>query len=258
MHQTSPNFRAALAVLGVIIIFMGFMVFAVAANATEQDCSHPVFVELGCEQGGPPGPPGPAGPPGADGRDGADGADGRDGADGAAGAQGEQGIQGIQGEQGIQGIQGETGMVDETWINETRYQFDRYAHYSAAFSSIQIHLPQDKGSRLTAGVGRSHGEVGFGLGYAYKWDERDDNMAFTFGVGTSGGEEAYKASLGFEFGVERRLNPSDALLERRLNALEERLERQADIHAEELAMCAAELKEHDESLERVLQRCVRK
>ena len=232
-----------------LITALLLLLFSAGAFAT--DCEHPRFLERGCGEEGPPGPAGPPGPQGPP---------GQDGQDGEQGPPGPMGPQGPAGPMGPQGPQGEPGVVDQTWITETRYRFDEFRHYSAAYSSIQIHLPQDKGSRLTAGVGRSHGETGYGLGYAYKWDDRDDNLAFTFGVGTSGGEEAYKASLGFEFGGDRGVtyDPDNARLERRLNALEQELHRQSEIRDEELARCAAEIEKHDDTIERVLQRCVRK
>jgi hypothetical protein len=64
---------------------------------------------------------------------------------------------------------------------------------------MQIHLPQDQNQRVTFGMSRIHGTTGLGVGYAYKTD-RDDNLAFTLGLGTSGGEQVGKASIGFEFG----------------------------------------------------------
>jgi hypothetical protein len=154
--------------------------------------------------------------------------------------------------------------VDQTWITETRTKYERFSHYSAAYSAIQIHLPQDKGSRLTAGVGRSHGETGYGLGYAYKWDDRDDALAFTFGVGTSGGEEAYKASIGFEFGGDRsplRNTLQDrrvADLESRLGQLEQELQRERQITQEELDRCKTDIENHDRATSRMLEACVQK
>ena len=48
-------------------------------------------------------------------------------------------------------------------------------------------------------MSRIRGTSGYGVGYAYKTD-RDDSLAFTLGLGTSGGEQVGKASVGFEFG----------------------------------------------------------
>jgi hypothetical protein len=64
---------------------------------------------------------------------------------------------------------------------------------------MQVHLPQDQNQRMTFGMSRIHGTTGLGIGYAYRTD-RDDNLAFTIGLGTSGGEQVGKASVGFEFG----------------------------------------------------------
>jgi hypothetical protein len=125
-------------------------------------------------------------------------------------------------------------------------------------------LPQGKGSRLTAGVGQSHGETGYGLGYAYKWDDREDNLAFTFGVGTSGGEEAYKASIGFEFGGDRSVayrqqdDRRVADLELRLAQLEQELQRQRELDAEELERCKQDIERHDRATDRLLETCVSK
>jgi stringent starvation protein B len=52
-------------------------------------------------------------------------------------------------------------------------------------------------------VSRLNGATGLGVGYAYKTD-RDDNLAFTIGVGTSGNEQVGKASVGFEFGGSKK------------------------------------------------------
>jgi hypothetical protein len=216
------------------------------AFAGNEDCDHPRFQEVGCSYSGEQGPPGADGRDGADGQDGADGRDGADGQDGADGIDGQDGTNGLDGQDGIDGLNGKDGrdgidgVVSETWITETRHTFDRYAHYSAAYSAIQIYLPQDKGSRITA------------LGYAYKWDDREDSLAFTFGVGTSGGEEAYKASLGFEFGGDRRrLSPADRLLKRRLDDLERRFETEKRGWNSEVQACAAEMDEAREVYGRV-------
>jgi hypothetical protein len=147
-----------------------------------------------CDNGGQIGPPGPQGEQGEQGEAGATGATGQAGADGA---QGEQGITGTTGGIGAQGERGLPGVVSTTWITETRLWQTNWLHYSAASDAIQIYLPQKQHSRLTFGVARIHGTGGYALGYAYK---NEDGVAFTLGLGTSGGEQVGKASVGFEFG----------------------------------------------------------
>ena len=143
------------------------------------DCDHPRFVEHGCEVGG------------ADGADGADGQNGSNGADGTNGTNGTNGIDGID------GIDGRDGVVSQKWINETHNWQSKWLRYTAANEAIQIHLPQDQKSRVTFGISRVHGNSGYAIGYAYKYE---DGLAFTLGLGTSGGEQVGKASVGFEFG----------------------------------------------------------
>ncbi len=88
-------------------------------------------------------------------------------------------------------------IVDMKWIIETRSFHQRYGRWAAASEAVQIYLPQDQESRITFGVGMVDGNTGLGLGYAFK---NDDGVAFTLGIGTSGGEDVGKASVGFEFG----------------------------------------------------------
>jgi hypothetical protein len=164
------------------------------------------------------------------------------------------------------GPQGPAGEVPTEWLTTTTTRFDDYARYSAAYSAIQIHLPQDHGSRLTASTARSHGQQGYGLGYAYKFDDRDDGLAATVGIGTSGGEEVWVASLGFEFGGDRHLQSRSndlqsrrvADLEARLSDLEQALQREREITREELERCQQDVARHDEASERMFEHCVRK
>lgn len=199
---------------------------AFATGNNNDPCEHPRFQEVGCSYPGEQGPPGPQGeqgergetgatgatgaqgergPRGHDGKDGKDGKDGADGRDGIDGQDGKDGVDGKDGRDGKDGIDGrdgrdgKDGVVDENWIIETRNWQSKWYRYSAASEAIQIHLPQDQDSRVTFGMSRIHGTTGLGVGYAYKTD-RDDNLAFTLGLGTSGGERVGKASVGFEFG----------------------------------------------------------
>ena len=170
------------------------LLFAVPAFATNDgDCDHPQFQEVGCDYG----EQGPQGPQGETGETGATGATGATGPAGPTGPQGEQGIQGEQGPQGIQGDPGKDGVVDQTGIIETRRWQSKWYNYTAATEAIQIHLPQDQTSRVTFGMSRVRGTSGYAVGYAYK---NEKGVAFTLGLGTSGGEQVGKASVGFEFG----------------------------------------------------------
>jgi len=126
--------------------------------------------------------PGPAGPPGPQGEP------------------GEPGPQGEPGPAGPPGPAGEPGIISQQWINETRWRFERYGEWAAAMDAIQIHLPQDQTQRITFGASRVYGQTGVGVGYAFV---NEKGVAFTAGVGTSGGETALKTSVGFEFGGER-------------------------------------------------------
>jgi hypothetical protein len=164
------------------LIAILFLTTTVYAWDDEMDCDHPRFQEVGCTYPGEQGPPG------------------------EQGEQGEQGPPGPQGEQGPpgpQGLQGEPGVVDQSWINETRNWQSKLLHTAAANDAIQVHLPQDQASRVTFGVAQSFGETGYAVSYAYMTD-REDRLAFTLGLGTSGGEEVGKASVGFEFGGSAR------------------------------------------------------
>jgi hypothetical protein len=202
---------------------------------------------------------GEQGPPGEDGKDGKDGKDGIDGRDGKDGKDGRDGIDGIN------GIDGRDGVVSETWIKETRHNFREWGHYAAAMQAIQIHLPQDRGSRLTLAGSTINGVEGLGLGYAYKMD-RDDNLAFTVGVGSSGGEEVGVASVGFEFGGDRNAlrntqHYDDSRFERRLDALEQDFQRQKSLWDEDAKRCAADLDQAElrsDRIEEQFMECLRK
>lgn len=74
--------------------------------------------------------------------------------------------------------------------------------YSLALDSIQMYLPQDQKMRVTAAMSKAGHHMGIGLGFAYMVDD-ESRTAFTLGIGKSGDEVAYKASVGFEFGGSR-------------------------------------------------------
>jgi len=185
-----------------LLALAGVLVTGTAFATGNDDCDHPRFQEVGCSYPGDQGDQGDQGEQGEQGETGETGATGATGDTGATGAQGEQGIQGEQGTQGIQGVAGErgqAGVVSTTWITETRNWQSKWLHYAAADNAIQVHLPQDQDSRVTFGIAQIHGETGYAVGYAYKTD-RKDALAFTLGIGTSGGQQVGKASVGFEFG----------------------------------------------------------
>lgn len=142
---------------------------------------------------------------------GADGTDGKDGVDGRDGVAGKDGRDGIDGADGRDGVDGKDGIVPTTWITETRdnfltvnkwYRAAREA--AAATAAMQVHLPQDRASRLTFGMSHLNNTTGVGVGYAYKLDN-DRNTALTVAVGVAGDETAIKGSFGFEFGSDRRM-----------------------------------------------------
>jgi hypothetical protein len=173
---------------------------AVAGPDGSEPCSHPNFVTHECLDSTLNG-----GGDGADGQDGQDGQDGTRGATGATGATGPQGEQGIQGERGEQGIQGERGEkgdpgdVPEDWINEVRSFNSQYSKYLAATSALQIYLPQDNLSRVTFGASTVDGELGYGIGYAYRCALCDNAPALTIGLGGADDELIGTASIGWEF-----------------------------------------------------------
>lgn len=212
---------------------LALLLLSTSAFATD-DCDHPRFLEHGC---------------GYEGEDGADGQDGQDGRDGVDGIDGRDGIDGIN------GIDGRDGVVSETWITETRNHFETVEHYVAAMNSIQINLPQDSSSRLTLAGSTFRGATGIGLGFAYKMD-REDNLAFTVGIGTSGGEQVGTASVGLEFGKKRMRHDSydDTRLEQRLYDLENRFENEKRGWNKEVQACAAEMDEATEAYVRVEER----
>jgi len=138
---------------------------------------------------------GKEGPRGEQGEKGDRGAKGDRGKTGPAGPQGERGPAGPQGERGLPGV------VDYSWIQETRQFNDKYSKYLAASEAVQIHLPQNQNQRFTIGMSTVHSQTGLGIGYA--WMD-DDDIALTVGIGRSGGENLGKIGFSFEFGSGNR------------------------------------------------------
>lgn len=101
-----------------------------------------------------------------------------------------------------------------------------------------------------------HGTTGYGVGYAYKMD-RDDNLAFTVGVGTAGGEQVGVASVGFEFGKSRSVDMSSYAahtdtrrLAERLDEMERDLAHQKALWQEDASRCAADIEAANVSKDR--------
>jgi len=169
-------------VLGFLMVVFLTMLSAPSWATDWDDCDHPRFLEKGC---------------GYEGTDGADGADGADGVDGTDGA---DGIDGVDGRDGRDGVDGE---VPTEWLIETRHWYKEIREAAAATAAMQVHLPQDQKSRLTASMSSVAGSTGVGLGYAYMFDN-ERNSALTVAVGFAGSETAIAGSFGFEFGGKRR------------------------------------------------------
>ncbi len=140
-----------------------------------------------------------------------DGEQGPPGPQGEQGEQGSPGIDGIDGRDGRDGRDGVDGIVPTEWIIETRnnhFTVNRWYREvrdaAAAQAAMQVHLSQNQNSRLTLGISRLNSVSGYALGYAYVLDN-DRNTALTIAVGVAGDETAAKASFGFEFGGNRRM-----------------------------------------------------
>lgn len=188
------------------------------AKNTIKECSHPIFVEKGCElvavagpkgvQGdkGDMGPQGPKGEKGERGAKGDTGGTGERGPRGFTGLRGEQGVAGKDGTNGIDGKDGRDG-VDGRDGKDGRDGMDYFGHeyrnlrkefsnYLAASNSIQVHLPRTRTNRVTANVLYVDSTAGVGFGYARSLDENSD---LTFGVGTAGGEYVFQLGVSGEF-----------------------------------------------------------
>lgn len=171
----------------IALVLVGYLWTDVAAAGGKGDCDHPRFQEVGCSYPGDQGPVGPVGPAGPQ---------------GDKGDKGDKGDQGPRGPVGPMGPQGPAGEVDyervTRLINESSWtRITRMGKYVAATEAIQIHLPQQQDHRVTFGFSSFDGHGGMGVGYAFM---NKDAVAFTFGLGTAGGETVGKASIGFEFG----------------------------------------------------------
>lgn len=188
-----------------IPVMMLALVGPVYAGNNDGNCDHPVFVEKDCAA--QYGIPGPQGEPGVDGRDGVDGKDGAQGPRGPRGFAGADGVDGKDGRDGVDGKDGRDGVdgaATQAWVDNTTnvtYNLEDWRRdareYSAAQNAISIHLPSQPGkSRISIGSGFVDSTFGYGVGYAYKFENESH---FTLGFGTASGKTVGKASLGFEF-----------------------------------------------------------
>ena len=214
-----------------LVVLLALFLIAPAFAGGDKDCPYGHQHQGSCQ-----------GPPGEDGKDGKDGVDGKDGRDGI------------------------DGVVDYQRINTTVHkEFRTWRNYAAAMQAIQIHLPQDSSQRLTASGSYIDGASGVGLGYAYKFD-RDDNLAITAGIGSSGGEEVGVLSLGLEFGADRNAlrntqHYDDRQLNQRLDALEQDFRRQRAVWDESAKRCASDLdraEQKSDVIEERFMECLRK
>ncbi len=149
-----------------------------------------------CDNTGPPGPPGPPG------TDGTDGTDGQDGADGESIV-------------GPKGDKGDPGEVPTEWLTTTNTSiqnnydianrwYQEIRDVAAAQAALNVPLPHDQKSRLSATGSRVANTTGFGLGLAYMLPG-DRNTGLTLAVARAGNETAVQASVGFEFGGSRKI-----------------------------------------------------
>ena len=176
--------------VGVLLVCL--FVYGSEAMASGGDDCRKAHHQCGHEDGeqGPPGPAGPQGPPGEDGQD---------------------GEPGPPGPTGPPGPQGPPGEIPTEWIitvNNNHSTVNKWYQSAreviAAQTAMQVHLPQDRHSRMTGGISRIGNTTGYAIGYAYMMDN-DRNTAFTVAVGMAGSETAVQGSVGFEFGGQRRM-----------------------------------------------------
>ena len=151
-----------------------------------EGCSHPHFVTYDCLD--------TYDFDGEDGTDGIDGVDGVDGSRGDVGLRGETGpagADGVAGADGRMGPSGPPGVVPTAWYNDIRGHF-------AATAAAQVHLPQNKNSRLTLGTARVMGRTGIGIGYAYRASD-EGSTAFTLALGRSNSAKVVQLGVSVEF-----------------------------------------------------------
>jgi hypothetical protein len=176
-----------------MLTLLGLVNSAMAGGPdNDEPCSHPNFVTHECLDS--------LALDGADGIDGVDGVDGADGMSGlrgpvgptgATGAIGPEGPAGQPGPRGPAGPRGVDGTVSSQWYNDIRGHF-------AATAAAQVHLPQDKNSRLTIGTARVMGRTGIGVGYAYRASD-EGRTAFTLALGRSNGAKVVQLGISVEF-----------------------------------------------------------
>jgi len=174
----------------IAILWLALSSFAWADGPDgDEPCSHPNFVTHECLA-----TLDLDGEDGSDGTDGIDGVDGVDGSRGDVGLRGETGPAGADGVAGVQGRMGPSGppgTVPTEWYNDIRGHF-------AATSAAQVHLPQNKNSRLTLGTARVMGRTGIGIGYAYRASD-EGSTAFTLALGRSNSAKVVQLGISVEF-----------------------------------------------------------
>jgi hypothetical protein len=211
------------------LVLVAVPVFAQGNN--DGNCDHPVFVEVGCGEPGPPGPvgppgppgdPGPAGPPGPPGEPGPSGPPGdpgpagppgepgpvgppgEPGPAGPPGEPGEPGPAGPPGPMGPQGPQGEPGgqftqteitrLIDESH----EYRYGKWASDLAVVNVLDVDLARESGSRVTLTGASIAGRDAVGIGYSYM---NEDGVALKVAAGVAEGHaRAIKVGFSFEFG----------------------------------------------------------
>ena len=174
------------------VLLVSLITYGNLALASGGDDCRKAHHQCGHEDGeqGPPGPAGPQGPPGEDGQD------------------GEPGPPGPTGPEGPQGPPGEIPTEWITTVNNNHSTVNKWYQSAreivAAQTAMQVHLPQDRHSRMTGGISRIGNTTGYAIGYAYMMDN-DRNTAFTVAIGMAGSETAVQGSVGFEFGGDRKM-----------------------------------------------------
>jgi len=156
------------------MVVLAALLLATTAQATDDPCSHPVFVTHECLASTV-----------TNGQDGEDGQDGKDGRDG---------IDGVDGINGLDGLDGKDGVIPREWIDRM-YNSGRY---SLALDSIVSQLPYEAKNRFTMGAAQADNMLAIGFSIAHV-NEGDERASWSLGAGFSDKRWAFKAAFGFEF-----------------------------------------------------------
>ena len=147
------------------MVVLAALLLATTAQATDDPCSHPVFVTHECLSSTV-----------TNGQDGEDGEDGIDGVD------------------GINGLDGKDGVIPREWIDRM-YNSERY---SLALDSIVSQLPYEAKNRFTMGAAHADNMLAIGFSIAHV-NEGAERASWSLGAGFSAKRWAFKAAFGFEF-----------------------------------------------------------